>query len=91
MDIRNDYSSVANSYEKKGTVKNSSGFVSSAKRIDYSVDNYKISILLDDANRFLGVESVRVFKNFYNPVKLPYTAGRSTEEIVDEFFKNIEE
>ena len=91
MTVTQSYLSLLDADEKKGAITNSGDITFSSKRMNYTIGNYDLCILLDDLNRFIGVESIRVHKNFYDSKKLPVTAGRRVEDIVDEFFRDIEE
>ena len=91
MSPQTSYPSMVDSFKILRTAKSSGEIPFSVKQISCIIENYEISILLDGANRFLGVESIRVIKNFYDPRRLPSSSGRSAEVIVDEFFKDIEE
>jgi len=74
-----------------GTGRNSGDTTFSSQCVKCNIGNYEICVLLDDTNRFLRVESVKVRKNFYDPTKLPTETGRSAEEIVDEFFRDVDD
>ena len=82
--------SPLDSFDKMGTAISSGDIPFPSRRFNYNIGNYEICVLLDNANRFLGIESIKIHKNFYDPTRLP-TTGRSVEEIVDEFFRSAEE
>ena len=91
MNTQNSYQTIMDSKRITKTIKSSGDIHFSTKQINMNIENYEICILLDDADRFLGIESIRVTKNFYDPRRLTSGLGRSAEEIVDEFFNDIEE
>jgi len=91
MSPQNSYPSMVKTFKMKQSEKSSGESHFSSKKISCIIENYEVSILLDDADRFIGIESIRVHKNFYDPRRLPTSLSRSAEEIVDEFFKEIEE
>jgi len=91
MEIKRNYASTIDSFEMKRTIRNSGDNFFSVKRMNYNIGNYEVKILLDDINRFLGIESIRVLKEFYDSKELPSAISRSAEEIVDEYFRNADE
>ena len=91
MSTRLNYASTLSSYENVNKTKKSGDVTLSPKRTIYNIGSYEVCVLLDDARRFLGVESVKVHKSFYDAKRLPTSSGRSVEEIVTEFFREIEE
>jgi len=62
----------------------------SSKRIKhklYKFSIYDVDVIIDDNERFIGIESIRISKSFIEATKLPDYIGKSAEELIDDFLK----
>ena len=52
----------------------------------YILGEYQLEIIVDQADRFIGVQSIKMNKSFLDISKIPQRQGKSAEEILKEYF-----
>lgn len=61
------------------------------KHLSYKFDVFEIDVILDENERFIGIEGVKIAKSFIESSKLPNYNGKSSEDLIEELYGEQED